>query len=197
MEAIPTAQFLTWAGGLHLGPHPDYPDHLALLPPTDHARFWVLPCNPATWPHFVSAILDGLNPWVTGYLWPRSGRWPAAADHLTRNERVRQVTLRGAGISDGWAGAVRFDRAEVDVAVAVLCAFLTYGWHSPDDVWFVPDHGRQIVQTDHHDVIHVECRDEARVLALVEHMAGMGYGLPAEPPDATFKWPAWMPPDET
>ena len=141
-------------------------------------------------------ILDSLDPLAAGYLWPRSGRWPATAECLTRNERVRQVTLRGAGVPDGWAGAIRSDCDEADVAVAVLCAFLTYGWHSPDDVWFVPDHGRQVVQTDHHDVIHAECRDEGRVSALVERMEQAGYPLPSEPPDATFKWPAWMSPPE-
>jgi hypothetical protein len=194
VEAIPVAQFLAWATDLNIGPHPDYPAHLTLLPPTDHARFWVLPGDPAAWPHFVSALLGGLDPWAASYLWPRSGQWPATAECLTRNERVRQVTLRGAGVPDGWAGAIRCDRTEADTAVAVLCAFLTYGWHSPDDVWFVPDHGRQVVQTDHHDVVHAECRDEGRVLALVDHMARAGYTLPSEPPDATFKWPTWMSP---
>lgn len=188
MEAISESGFLACVADLNIGFHPRYPDHLTLLPPAEHARFWVLPGDPATWPHFVSALLDGLDSWSAGYLWPRTGRWPATTECLTRNERIRQVTLRGAGIPDGWTGAVRFDRAEVDAAVA----FLTYGWHSPDDVWFVPDHGRQVVQTDHHDVIHAQCRDEGRMLSLVEHMAGAGYALPTEPPDATFKWPAWM-----
>jgi hypothetical protein len=49
----------------------------------------------------VFSHLDGLDPWASGYLWPCSGRWPAPAECLTRNERVRQVTLRGAGIPDG------------------------------------------------------------------------------------------------
>lgn len=194
MEAIPVTQFLSWAADLNIGFHPQYPGYLTLLPPTDHSRFWVLPGDPSTWPHFVFSLLDGLDQWASGYLWLRSGCWPATAECLTRNERVRQVTLRGVGIPDGWAGAIRFDRAEVDVVAAILCAFLTYGWHSPDDVWFVPDHGRLLLQTDHHDVIHAECRDEGRVLALVGHMERAGYSLPTEPPDPTFKWPAWMTP---
>ena len=64
---------------------------------------------------------------------------------------------------------------------------------SPDDLFFIPDHGRQLLQTDHHDVIHVRCADEARVLELVKHMEQEGYALPTEPPDATFIWQAWMP----
>lgn len=60
-------------------------------------------------------------------------------------------------------------------------------------MWFVPDHGRQVVQADHHDVIHAECRDEGQVLALIEHMEQAGYPLSSGPPDATFKWPGWMP----
>ena len=49
------------------------------------------------------------------------------------------------------------------------------------------------MQADHHDVIHAECRDEGRVLALIEHMEQAGYPLSSGPPDATFKWPGWMP----
>jgi hypothetical protein len=49
-----------------------------------------------------------------------------------------------------------------------------------------------LLQTDHHDVIHAECRSEERVRELVAHMAAEGYELPGEPPDWTFKRPAWM-----
>jgi hypothetical protein len=88
---------------------------------------------------------------------------------------------------------VRCRRDEQAAAVAVLFVYLAFGGDSLDDLFFVPDHARQVVQSSHHDVVHVACRDEARVRELVRHMEAAGYPLPTEPPDATFKWPAWMP----
>jgi hypothetical protein len=76
--------------------------------------------------------------------------------------------------------------------VAVLYAYLAFGWCEDDDVFFIPEHGQQLLKTDHHDVIHVECASEARILNLVAHMAEAGYELPCEPPDWTFKRPAWL-----
>lgn len=195
MEAVPGEQFLRWAAGTGVGFDPRYPESpsLTLLPPREHARFWVLPADPATWPHFTASLLNGLDPWVSGFLWPSSGSWPNPLNSLSRNGRVRDVFLKGAGIPPGWAGALRFRRDEEDVLVAVFFAFLTFGWCVDDDLYFVPHHGRQIIQTDHHDVIHAECATDERIQTLVAHMAKEGYDLPTEPPDWTFRRPAWMP----
>ena len=192
MRAVSGEEFLRWAAGAGVGFDPRYPDYLTILPPADHARFWVVPADPATWPHFITGLLGGLDWWAAGYIWPRAGTWPAAARSESPNERVRDVVLRGAGIPDGWAGAIRFDRAEEGAVVAVLFAAMAFGWHGADDLFFVPDHARQLVRTDHHDVLHAECASEGRVEELVGHMAAAGYELPTEPPDWTFKRPAWM-----
>jgi hypothetical protein len=103
---------------------------------------------------------------------------------------VRDVILRGAGVPSGQAGAIRFGRDEEHILLAVLYANLAFGWCADDDLFFIPDHGRQLLHTDHHDVIHVECESEERVQKLVMHMADAGYELPREPPDGTFKRPA-------
>src|SRR5262249_46142705 len=145
------------------------------------ARFWVLP-HLADCAHFAGSILDGLDEWKFAYLWPRSGSWPGAANASTENEEVRNVVLRGAGIPDGWAGAIRFERHELPKVIAVLFVYLAFGWCVDDDLFFIPDHGRQLVQTDHHDVVHVMCIDEPRILKLVQHMAEAGYPLPTAPP---------------
>jgi hypothetical protein len=194
MKAVSSEEFLRWATDHDVGVDPRYPDSgcLSVLPPTDHARFWVVPGDPATWPHFIASLLGGLDEWATGLLWPRSGCWPKFGQSQSHNEGVRDVLLRGAGIPDGSSGAVRFSRDEEDVLVAVLFAFVAFGWCMDDDLFFIPDHARQLLQTDHHDVIHAECRSKQRVLELVAHMAAEGYELPDEPPDWTFKRPAWM-----
>jgi hypothetical protein len=194
MQAVSGEEFVRWTAGRGIGVDPRYPDSgcLILLPRADHARFWVVPADPAAWPDFVASLLGGLDEWTTGLLWRRSGGWPQFGQSRSYNEGVRDVILRGAGIPDGWPGAVRFNRGEEDALVAVLFVSMAFGWCVDDDLFFVPDHARQLVQTDHHDVVHAECGSEERVRELVAHMAAEGYELPAEPPDETFKRPAWM-----
>jgi hypothetical protein len=195
VETITSEAFLRWAAGGGIGFDPRYPQSgcLRLLPRREHARFWVLPPDPAALPHFTASLLDGLDEWDNGFLWPRSdGRWPDPAQTGSYSEGVRDVLLRGADIPAGWVGAVRFGRDEEDALLAVLYAFVVFGWCVDDDLFFVPDHGRQLIHTDHHDVIHVECASEERIQRLVAHMAEAGYELPRELPDATFKRPAWM-----
>jgi hypothetical protein len=194
MELMPREKFLRWAASVGIGFDPRYPDArcLSFLPSKDHARFWVVPPDPATWSHFIASLLDCLDEWATGLLWPRSGAWPESRQSRSQNERVRDVFLRGAGISEGWTGAVRFERDEQAALIAVLFAYLAFGWCADDDLFFIPEHGRQLIQTDHHDVIHVQCVSEDRVQNFALAMAKAGHELPSEVPDWTFKRPAWM-----
>jgi hypothetical protein len=194
MQAVSHEQFLRWAADRGVTVDPRYPDSgcLRLVPVADHARFWVVPTDVTTSPRFFTSLLDGLDEWATGLLWPRSGRWPRHGSSQSYDGGVRDVVLRGAGIPNGWSGAVRFNRNEGDALVALLFAYMAFGWCVDDDLFFLPEHAQQLVQTDHHGVIHAECKSEGRILRLVEHMAAEGYDLPANPPDATFRWPAWM-----
>lgn len=194
MQAVSSKEFWRLAAAQGFGVDPRYPDSgcLSLIPLTDHARFWVVPPDPATWPHFVSSLLDGLDQWEAGVLWPRSGVWPQSGQSRSHNSGVRNVILRGAGVPDGWAGAIRFEREEEDVLIAILFSAMAFGWCVDDDLFFIPEHARQMLQTDHHNVIHAECRFPECVRKLVAHMATEGYQLPTEPPDWTFKRPAWM-----
>ena len=195
MEPVSSEDFLRWTSGVGIGFDPRYPESqcLSLLPPSEHTRFWVLPPDPATWPHFTASLLNGLDEWDNGFLWPRCGSWPNPAKSRSLNEGVRDVLLHGAGVPAGWAGAVRFSRDdEEDVLVAVMYAFLAFGWCGDDDLFFVPDHGRQLLQTDHHDVILVECSSGERMQKLVADIAKAGYQLPTKLPDWTFKHPTWM-----
>jgi hypothetical protein len=194
METVRSEGFWRWAAKANLGIDPRYPEFgcLCLLPPTECARFWVLPSDPSAWPHFAASLLKGLDEWDSGFLWPRAGRWPDPAQSKWPSEKVRDVLLRGAGIPGGWDGAVRFCRDEEEALIAVLYAFLAFGWCCDDDLFFVPDHGRQLVHTDHHDVVHVGCVAMEQLQGFVDHMAEVGYELPCELPDETFKRPAWM-----
>src|SRR4051812_16024575 len=111
-QPVQAEEFLRWAAGVGIGFDPRYTDSscLKLLPPADHARFWVPNADPASWPHFAASLLDGLDSWTSGFVWPRSGRWPAAAQSRSSGDNIRAILHQGAGVPDGWAGAVRFDR---------------------------------------------------------------------------------------
>jgi hypothetical protein len=194
-QAVSADDFLAWAARVSIGFDPRYPgtDCLSLLPPRGSSRFWELPDHPYSIPYVVEAILDGLDQWEAGYLWPRAGRWPAWVDPGLPNERVRDVVWRGLGMPASWAGAALVGREERPLVVAALFASLALGGDSCSDLYFVPHTGRQIVWAGHHDAIHVECADETRALEVVRHMERKGFALPTEPPDATFRRPAWMP----
>lgn len=200
MEPVSAEDFLAWADGTGIGFNPKYPgtDCLILLPPREASRFWVLPDQSYSIPYLVEAVFKGLDGWESGYLWPRIGQWPTWTDPGLANERVRDAIWRGLGMPGAWAGAARVGRGEEPAVVTALFASLALGGDSCSDLYFLPDHGRQIVWAGHHDAIYVECADEARMLEFVRHMDRAGFSLPTEPPDATFKWQAWMshPPPE-
>lgn len=61
MKAVRHEEFARWAAGHGIGVDPRYPDSgcLTLLPPTKHARFWVVPGDLAAFPHFVASLLSG------------------------------------------------------------------------------------------------------------------------------------------
>jgi hypothetical protein len=173
METVPAEEFLRWAAAVGIGFHPHFPDSgcLCLLPLRKQARFWTVPPDPA---HFTAALVNGLDEWSSGFLWPRSGTWPDPAQSRSYDEAVRDVFFRGAGIQGGGAGAVRFGHDEEDALLAILYATLAFGWCVDDDLFFIPDHAQQLLQTDHHNVIHVQCATEERVQSLVEHMVEAG-----------------------
>src|ERR1700722_6269077 len=122
MEPIPHDRFFKWLDKAGIGFAEGYPQSTSptLLPLTDCARFWVVPPDPRAWPHFAEAVLDGLDDWEVGYLWRYAEKWPKPSEALSRNEKVRDTILRGAGIPDGWAGAIRCSREEITSVLAVL-----------------------------------------------------------------------------
>jgi hypothetical protein len=194
MQAISNEKFLSWASSREIVADMRYspPQCLTYLPNRPHHRFWIVPERAAALPFFVEHLLAGMDPWSECYLWPRGGRWlqSNATDRMT--DRVRDNILTSAGVPLGFEGAVRYSDAETHKLVTAIFAQLVFGWSVVDDLFVVPDHGRQFLQTDHHDVVHVCFADEKQIEPFIAHMAGEKYLLPDEPPDATFKKPDWM-----
>lgn len=194
VDLISADKFLAWTDTVGIAPDGRYapPQCLVYVPHRPHHRFWAVPGRAAELPFFVSHLLAGLDPWSACVVWPRGGVWPQLYGDDRPGDQVRRIILGGAGVPAGYEGAVRFTAAEADKLTAVVFAHLVLGWSVPDDLFIIPDHGRQMLQTDHHDVVHVEFAEAEAVEPFVRHMAEEEYLLPADPPDQTFKRPDWM-----
>src|SRR6516165_2765512 len=95
IERVSTEEFFAWLPQVGIGFDPRYPAarSLALLPPRDHSRFWLLPGDPGTWPCFLLEILANLDEWTLGYLWPRCGSWPTDAELEERRHNWSRPSL--------------------------------------------------------------------------------------------------------
>src|SRR5262249_59963833 len=120
------------------------------------------------------------------------GRWPQSAVPERINEVVELRILDGLGLPLGTEAVVEFSRTEQDKLVTLLFATTIFGWSVSEDVYVVPDHGRHLLQTDHHGVIHLSFRTEASLDRSIDEMERRGFSLPTELPDSTFKHPGWM-----
>jgi len=92
----------------------------------------------------------------------------------------------------GTASVVEFAREEMATLVTLLFSTTIFGWSVGEDLYLVPSSGKYLMQTDHHNVVHVEFRDTADVAPWVREMQSRGFPLPGELPDETFKQPSWM-----
>jgi len=194
MKTLTEAAFLAWADGAGLCLDPQYPESAVLVfrPDLQHDRFWEIPAEPERRPYFILALLELIGDWQECYAWRHSGSWPEFADPLRINDVVEWRILKGLGLPLGTADIVKFERAELDKLVTLMFSTTVFGWSVGEDLYIVPDHARFIVQTDHHNVIHVSYRSSADVDEWVSQMEERGFALPEEVPDSTFKRPDWM-----
>jgi hypothetical protein len=196
MKSLHEDAFLQWAAGKGLGLNPKYPQSAVLDFQTEsESRFWKVPEEPARRPYFVSSLLELMGGWHSCYAWRHLGSWPDS-ESIKRsgiNAAVELRILAGLGLPLGTADVVEFDRTEVYSLITLLFSTTVFGWSRHEDLYIVPDHAEQIMQTDHHDVIHVSFRNAESVQLWIAQMTERGFHLPTALPDATFKHPSWMP----
>jgi hypothetical protein len=156
------------------------------------SRFWETPKEASEIPYFVKTILDALDVWDSAYVWKHFGSWVFGARGKYLNEDVQAVIYRAMGIGDRDGDILQFNKGDLTELVTLIFNQLVFGWNVEDDLYIVPDHGKQIVQTDHHKVVHVSFSDEATMKKFADKMAGEGFALPKDPPDETIKKPDWM-----
>src|SRR5262245_57822161 len=187
-------EFLGWAERSGFQIDPRYP-HSAILtfrPDLQLDRFWEVPIEPERRPYFIASLLACMGDWQACYVWRHLGSWPRSVDPERINDVVELLILDGLGLPLGTNAVVEFSRAEHDRLVTLLFNTTIFGRSVGDDLYVVPDHGRHVLQTDHHGVIHVSFRTEDSLNLCVDEMARRGFPLPGEVPDFTFKQPDWM-----
>ena len=187
-------EFLGWAERSGFQIDPQYP-HSAVLtfrPDPKHDRFWLVPSEPERRPYFIASLLDGMDDWQACYAWRHMGSWPQSVVPERINDVVELRILDGLGLPLGTNAVVEFSRAEYDRLVTLLFSTTIFGWSVGDDLYVVPNHGRHLLQTDHHGVIHLSFRTEESLNLCVDEMERRGFSLPSEVPDSTFKQPGWM-----
>ena len=195
MKSLSEDEFLKWATANGLGLHRQYPQAKVLDFATgSESRFWQVPAKPELRPYFLAALIDLLGNWQTCYVWRHLGRWPSPSnvDPLGINDAVELQILKGLGLPLGTAAVAALGRDEREALVTLLFSTTVFGWSVGEDLYVVPDHARQVIRTDHHDVVHVDCAAAADLQHWVSRMAEEGFELPDEPPDPTFKPPKWM-----
>jgi hypothetical protein len=194
MKSLSESEFLEWAVAKGLQLDPRYPDSAVLTfrGAAKDARFWGVPSEPHRRPHFISSLLELLGDWECCYAWRHLGSWPKSADPSRINDVVELQVLRGLGLPLGTAHVVAFSPEELDKLVTLMFSTTIFGWSVGEDLYVVPDHARALLQTDHHEVIHVVCRDAADIQRWIEGMEDEGFSLPDAVPDSTFKVPSWM-----
>jgi hypothetical protein len=136
-----------------------------------------------------------MGDWRTCFVWRHLGRWPDTKQIKLCpriNDIVELRILRALGLPLGTEAVVEFARGEWDALVMLLFTTTIFGWNVAHDLYVVPDHARHILKTDHHDVVHVLFPPGGDLEHWVSRMSDEGFDLPHEPPDATFKRPAWM-----
>jgi hypothetical protein len=198
MKPITAELFLERAAAVGIGFDPRYrqSNSLIFLPPNDASRFWPRPSEPPRWPHFLASILSFIDAseTITACRWRSGPRpWPDSATAEFQGYKTHAVFTEALEIPSGWPGAVEFDGSDRQLLIAVMVA------HFIDpicDLIVVPACGGMFMQLSHHDVVHVSASTTDRIKAIVSAMASAKYPLPDEIPDATFKRPQWMPPNQ-
>jgi len=194
MRVLSRADFLKTIEAVGVRLDSKYPKSAILGFPNkpDVARFWAVPGEPQTIPHFAATMINLLGPWKSIFVWKHLGSWMVEVKGEDLNDDIQALLYKGLGIQSNSADILVFDRQELSMLIALIFNQLIFGWNLGDDLYLIPDDGRHIVHTDHHDVVHVSFQDAGSADRFVNAMAERGYQLPDELPDATFKRPQWM-----
>jgi len=194
MERIAEKTFIEMIRQVGIIADSRYPDaaELGFGKESEISRFWEIPEEARRIPYFVETILSALDSWKSMYVWRHMGSWFTSIKGERLNDHIQAVIYQGIGITENNADILKFTRNELAELVTLTFNQLVFGWHVGDDLYMIPDHGRQMIKNDHHDVVHVSFRDQSTMENFINSMAVKGFELPEDIPDETFKRPDWM-----
>jgi hypothetical protein len=159
----------------------------------DENRFWKLPEPARRIVYFLTVILDSIDPWEELVICKQGASgWYSADDTTGVLDAVHDQIIASTNLPRNFKGAIRAGHTDYTSILTLVFDQLLFGWCVWDDVYLIPDHTNQIIQTSHHDVVHVEFRDPSEIDSFVAAMAAGEFLLPNEVPDGTFKVPHWM-----
>jgi hypothetical protein len=199
MRLATNDEFLGWAKQRGIGVNSRYSDPaqscfwLHILSGGGERRFWAFPFEARELLVFVTSILKALDPWESCRVLKRVGSWSYAEDG-----EGQDLVLESIGIPEGFGGSVEFLASEGATLLLLLVTQLAFASNPGDDLWVVPDHGRQVIFTDHDGAVHLLFAAPEHMGSFVEAMRENGFPLPDEPPNESLRWPNWMgpkPPD--
>ena len=195
MELISADEFWRSAQAHGVGPDPRYPasDHPAFAARRDGpSRFWTFPTDATELAHFADALVGALGAWTLADAYvPRRWADPATGPEWP-NAHVWNTLLEGFGIGRAFQGAVRVRPAERVALVALVFTYASLGAALLNDLVLVPDTGQSFAFLEHHHVVWVHATTDEEMERIITHMASVGYELPTEAPDATFKAVSWL-----
>lgn len=177
MKQIPEIEFIQLIGCKGIKVDSRYPESAGLHFENDPdiRRFWGIPIEARGIPFFLQTILGQLDPWEFVFVWKHMGSWKLKIEGERLNDDIQTVIYRGIGLQDDNADILGFNKKELPELIALIFIQLVFGWHVGDDLYIIPDHGKQMIKTSHHDVVHVSFREEETLRVFVNKMVEKGF----------------------
>ena len=145
-----------------------------LIKTFDFKHSWAVPTENtgSAIPFFISRILETLDPWESCSLWKANGYWGLYINETSLpHHKVWARILQKLGIPSYFKGAVIFNRNELTDLLSVSFVQIAFAWSVADDLYLIPDHGQQIIKTDHHGFVEVSFLDKNRLEKFTAELA--------------------------
>jgi len=105
MRVLSRADFLKTIEAVGVRLDSKYPKSAILGFPNkpDVARFWAVPGEPQTIPHFAATMINLLGPWKSIFVWKHLGSWMVEVKGEDLNDDIQALLYKGLGIQSNSA----------------------------------------------------------------------------------------------